>query len=53
MGCLSFALNWAFCYSKPSENPFISVEEMDYLKGKISKYNIAKYRFIFDVLVLL
>lgn len=38
VGCLSFVLNCAFCYNKPSENPFISDEELKYLKERLSKF---------------
>lgn len=38
VGLLSFLLNAAFCYSKPSEHPFISEKELKYLKKTLSEY---------------
>ncbi|XP_058793650.1 sialin-like [Phymastichus coffea] len=35
VGLASFLLNAAFCYSKPSDNPFITEEELSYLKRKL------------------
>lgn len=42
MGIFAFLLNTAFCYSKPSENPFISKDETKYLKEKLSKYLLLR-----------
>ena len=49
MGVVSYLLNTAFCYSKPNQNPFISEDEMMYLKRKLSKY--FSYKSIFDKII--
>lgn len=37
IGFLQFLLNSAFCYSKPSEHPFISKSETKHLKERLSE----------------
>lgn len=37
IGVASFFLNTAFCYNRPSDNPFISSKELTYLEKKLGK----------------
>lgn len=48
IGIVSFLLNAAFCYNRPSENPYISDEELTYLKDKLGELLIEQSSDIFQ-----